>query len=83
MDIINIKQVLVAVISLLAVVNLAQAEEVEPDKFRFAIGGYAIARYDSSVSLTDPDLGAGISIDPQDTLGMEYRAWRHVALGRA
>ena len=67
-----LKLALFMAISLFATVNLAQAEEVEVDKFRFAIGGYAIARYDSSISLTDPDLGAGISIDPQDTLGMDF-----------
>ncbi|RLA13811.1 MAG: hypothetical protein DRQ59_04485 [Gammaproteobacteria bacterium] len=68
----NIKRVLFAVISLFATVNLAQAEEVEPDKFRFAIGGYAIARYDSTISVTDPGLGAGISIDPQNTFGLDF-----------
>ncbi len=70
----NVKHLLFVVISLFAMVNLAWAEEVEPDKFRFAIGGYAIARYDSNISLTDPDLGAGISIDPQDTLGMDFES---------
>jgi len=70
----NIKHLLFAVISLFVMMNLAEAEEFEPDKFRFAIGGYAIARYDSSVSLTDPDLGAGISIDPQDTLGLDFES---------
>jgi hypothetical protein len=48
-----------------------QAEPAELDKFRLAIGGYALARYDSDISLTDPDLGAGISISPQDTLGID------------
>jgi len=70
----KIKHVLFAVISLFATVSLAEAEEFEPDKFRFAIGGYAIARYDSSISLTDPDLGAGISIDPQNTLGLDFES---------
>jgi len=74
MGIKNIKHLLLLVISLFAMMNLARAEEVEADKFRFAIGGYAIARYDSSVSMTDPDLGAGISIDPQDTLGMDFKS---------
>ena len=74
MGIKNIKQVLFVLISLSAMVNLARAEEAELDKFRFAIGGFAIARYDSSVSLTDPDLGAGISIDPQDTLGLDFES---------
>jgi hypothetical protein len=70
----KLKHVLFAIITLFAMMNLARAEEVEPDKFRFAIGGYAIARYDSDISLTDPDLGVGISIDPQDTLGMNFES---------
>ena len=70
----KIKHVLFIVISLFAMVNLARAEEVEPDKFKFAIGGYAVARYDSSISLTDPDLGVGVSIDPQDTLGLNFES---------
>jgi len=57
----RIIQVLFAVISLFAMVNMAQAEEVELDKFRFAIGGYTIARYDSHISLTDANLGAGLT----------------------
>jgi hypothetical protein len=58
-------------IPLFAMVSPAQAEEPQADKFRLAIGGYAIARYDSNISLSDPDLGAGISINPQDTLGID------------
>ena len=52
-------------------VSPAQAEEPQADKFRLAIGGYALARYDSNISLSNPDLGAGISINPQDTLGID------------
>jgi hypothetical protein len=67
----KIKYVLFVVISLCATVSQAQAEDPPPDKFRIAIGGYTLARYDSAVSLTDTNLGAGISISPQDTLGMD------------
>jgi len=63
--------VLLALCSLLAMVNQASAEETEPDKFRFAIGGYALARFDSTISMTEPNLGAGVSISPQDTLGLD------------
>ena len=52
-------------------VSPVQAEESLTDRFRLSIGGYAIARYESNISLTDPDLGAGISINPQDTLGLD------------
>lgn len=34
-----------------------------PDKFKIALGGYTRVRYDSSLSLTEPDLGAGLSIN--------------------
>jgi hypothetical protein len=53
-------------------VNLARAEEALPDKFRFAIGGFTLGRYESNISLTDPDLGVGISLSPRDTLGMDF-----------
>jgi len=46
------------------------AEESTPDKFKLSLGGYSIFRYDSKVSLTNPQLGAGAIIDPQDTLGL-------------
>jgi len=26
-----------------------------PDKFKIALGGYSVFRYDSTISLTDPD----------------------------
>ena len=59
------------VVSLLVMTSPVRAEEPLPDKFRFAIGAYALARFDSSISLTEPNLGAGISISPQDTLGLD------------
>jgi hypothetical protein len=68
----NTNQLIIASVSLIALASQVQAEEKEPDKFRFAIGGYALVKYDSNISMTDPDLGAGISINPQDTLGMDF-----------
>ncbi|WP_455207001.1 hypothetical protein [Kaarinaea lacus] len=48
------------------------AEEKEvADKFRIAIGGYTIPSMDTTVSLTEATLGAGVSISPQDTLGLD------------
>ncbi len=67
----NIMRVLFVVISLFAMLGTARAEEPLPDKFRLSIGGYALARFDSSISMTDTNLGAGISISPQDTLGLD------------
>ena len=50
----------------------AYAEETKvTDKFRIALGGYTIPSMDSTVSLTDAELGAGASISPQDTLGLK------------
>ena len=62
--------VILALCSLFAMLNQARAEEPLPDKFRLSIGGYALARFDSNISLTEPNLGAGVSISPQDTLGV-------------
>jgi hypothetical protein len=64
--------VLVSMIALLVLSSQTYAEEKKKvaDKFRIAIGGYSIPTMDSSVSLTDRELGAGASISPQDTLGI-------------
>lgn len=56
---------------LFASINPAHAEDNVPDKFSITIGGYSVYRYDGTMSLTDPDLGAGISISPEDTLGLD------------
>jgi hypothetical protein len=55
---------------LMATTNFAHAKEKIPDQFRIALGGFAVVRYDSLMSLTEPNLGAGISISPEDTLGL-------------
>ena len=55
----------------LVTTNVAHAKEKIPDQFRIALGSYAVVRYDSVMSLTDPDLGAGLSITPEDTLGLK------------
>ena len=57
----------------LVVINPVQAEDEVPDKFRVALGGYTVVRYESIVSLTDANLGAGISISPEDTLGLDTK----------
>jgi len=72
----NNKKLITAIMafcSLFAMVNPVQAEEPLPDKFKIAVGGYAVGRYDSSMSLTEPLLGAGVSISPQDTLGLDLK----------
>ena len=68
------KKTAFALITMLVVsTNIAHAKEAVPDKFKIALGGYSVFRYDSTMSLTDPDLGAGISIRPEDTLGVDNR----------
>ena len=57
----------------LTMVNLVRAEEPQPDKFKIAVGGYAVGRYDSTMSLTESTLGAGASISPEDTLGLDLK----------
>ena len=51
--------------------NLAHAEDSIPDKFNISIGAYSVFRTDAALSLTEPGLGAGISISPEDTLGLD------------
>jgi hypothetical protein len=60
-----------SVIMLIATANFAYAEETVPDKIKIAFGGYSVFRYDSTISLTEPEIGAGISISPEDTLGLK------------
>lgn len=63
--------IFLSVIMLVATANFAYAEEAVPDKFKIALGGYSVFRYDSTISLTEPKIGAGISISPEDTLGLK------------
>ena len=74
MGIKNINHGLFAVIVFFAMIDLARAEAPQLDKFKFGIGGYVLSRYDSNISMTDPDLGAGVSISPQDTLGIDIES---------
>ena len=64
------KHFIFLVVLFMTTINYAHAKEKIPDKFRIALGGFTVVRYDSLMSLTDPNLGAGISISPEDTLGL-------------
>lgn len=55
------------------IINLAYADEVILDKAKISLGAYALTRYDSSVSLTEPKTGTGVSVSPEDTLGLNTR----------
>jgi len=61
---------LVGVLLFMVTMPPANAEAPATDKFMIALGGYSVFRYDSIMSLTEPNLGAGISISPEDTLGL-------------
>jgi len=63
--------VFLLVAMLLTSSNLAHAEDSVPDKFNITLGGYSVFRYDATMSLSDPTVGAGISISPEDTLGLD------------
>lgn len=53
----------------LVIATPAFANDKITDKFKIAVGSYVITRYDSSMSLTDRGIGAGLSIVPEETLG--------------
>lgn len=54
-----------------AVLGSYPAMAQEDGKFEISAGGYSVFRYESAVSLTETNLGAGISISPRDTLGLD------------
>jgi len=57
----------------IAVINNVHADEVVDDKFKIALGGYSVIRYDSTMALTDENLGAGVSINPIDAFDLETK----------
>lgn len=61
---------LIAVVPCIALTNPVRAEQSRPDKFRLAITSYTVEKSDSTISVTEPNLGAGISLSPRDTLGL-------------
>jgi len=65
----QIKRFFLLLTMTIVTINQAQADTVV-DTFKISLGGYTLSRYESSMSLTDKGLGAGISLSPEDTLGM-------------
>jgi len=49
------------------------AEGSPNDDFQISAGGYAITRYDATMSLTDIGAGVGLSLTPTDTLGWDTK----------
>jgi hypothetical protein len=43
----------------------------EDDRLELSVGGYFVNQYDSVVSLTETNVGVGISFSPRDTLGLD------------
>lgn len=58
-------------ITTLVLLGSAPAMSDDNDKFELAAGGYAVFQYDSVVSLTETNVGVGISFSPRDTLGLD------------
>ena len=63
-------KVLIVALLCLSMLSPSWAEDSVPDRFRLAITSYTVDRSDATISVTDPDLGAGISFRPRDTLGL-------------
>lgn len=61
----------VALVAPIVMLSSSPAMAQEDDKFEIAVGGYSVFRYESAISLTETNLGAGISISPRDTLGLD------------
>lgn len=47
------------------------AKDPSADKFNLSIGGYTLTRNESEMSLTERNTGAGVSVSPEDTLGLQ------------
>jgi hypothetical protein len=60
-----------ALVASFVMLGTSPAMAQEDDKFFISAGAYSVLRYESAVSLTETNLGAGISISPRDTLGLD------------
>jgi len=51
----------------------ALADDVSTDfnRVKLSMGSYIVSRADSTISLNERDLGVGVTIDPQETLGTD------------
>ena len=43
----------------------------DDEKLNLAVGGYSVFNYDSAMSLTETNVGVGVSITPSDALGLD------------
>lgn len=60
-----------ALVTSFVMLGTSPAMAQEEDKFYISAGAYSVLRYESAVSLTETNLGAGLSISPRDTLGLD------------
>ena len=56
--------VMLGLFLLISAPNLVYAKDKDLQKFRVAVGGYTLTNNDATISLTDAQIGAGVSIDP-------------------
>jgi hypothetical protein len=56
---------------IIAAPQQVHAKDKGQDKFKIALGGYSLVRNESEISLTERNLGAGVSISPEDTFGLQ------------
>ncbi len=61
----------VAIFILIGLTGIARAEDPLPDKFRLSIGGFNTTRTDATLSVTDPDVGIGVSLNPRDAFDLD------------
>ena len=58
---------------LISAPSLVHAIDKNQQKSRIAVGGYTLVNNDATISLTDANVGAGVSIDPEDALGVDSK----------
>ena len=63
---------MLAVLALSSTAPAVAENKAYPDKFRLAFSGYSIDRSNATLSVTDPDLGIGVAINPRDAFGLDF-----------
>lgn len=58
------------IVLLMVINNPAWSAEPLDDRFKISLGGYAVSGHDSVMSLSDKGAGIGVSIVPEDILGL-------------
>jgi len=73
-----VKYMGISIILFSGLINQVHGQEYDYSKNKISIGGYMLAGYDAAMSLTEPDSGLGVSINPEDTLGLrtDQTVWR-------